>query len=63
MNSITYYIKDIKGVLDNNLYFSALALALTLPDICGLIMYPNLNSKARYKNGMMNILASMNKVL
>lgn len=49
MNSITYYIKDIKGALDNNLYFSALALALTLPDICGLIMYPNLNSKARYK--------------
>ena len=49
MNSLELYIKDIKGSLNNNLYFSALALALTLPDICGQMMYPDLYSKARYK--------------
>jgi len=49
VNSLELYIKDIKGSLNNNLYFSALALALTLPDICGQMMYPDLYSKARYK--------------
>ena len=49
MNSLELYIKDIKGALNNNLYFSALALTLTLPDICGQMMYPDLYSKARYQ--------------
>lgn len=48
MNSLELYIKDIKNALNNNLYFAALALSLTIPDICGMIMYPDLYSKKRY---------------
>lgn len=34
--------------LENDLYFAALSLSLTLPDICGMMMYPDLYSKKRY---------------
>ena len=34
-------IKDINLALNNNCYLSALALSLTLPDICGKIEYPH----------------------
>lgn len=44
-------IKDIKDALINKSYLSALALSLTLPDICGQIEYPNLLKK----NGERNI--------
>ncbi|MBH9968157.1 hypothetical protein [[Bacillus] enclensis] len=37
-------IKDINLALNNNSYLSALALSLTLPDICGQIEYPDLKS-------------------
>ncbi|MDR0122630.1 hypothetical protein AB0R87_03170 [Bacillus pumilus] len=35
-------IRDIEIALKNKSYLSALALALTLPDICGEIEYPNI---------------------
>lgn len=38
---IPVYVNDIKCSLQNKCYFSALSLALTLPDICGRIEYPN----------------------
>lgn len=34
--------------LDNNCFFSALSLALTLPDICGKAKYPKDGNKKRY---------------
>ena len=42
-------IKDIKNALKSESYMSALALTLTLPDICGKVVYPELNSGERYK--------------
>lgn len=44
-------IKDIKLALKNKSYLSALALSLTLPDICGEIEYPDF----KYDNGKRNI--------
>ena len=42
-------IDDIKKALDNDLYYVALASALTLPDICGKAEYPQERStKKRY---------------
>ena len=42
INSILAFIEDIKKSLQNNCYYSALTLALTLPDICGKVMYPEI---------------------
>lgn len=41
-------VEDINKALDNNAYFSALSLALTLPDICGKAEYPEAKSGRRY---------------
>ena len=41
------YIEEIYSALENKLYFPALALALTLPDICGNTEYPNESSVAK----------------
>ncbi len=41
-------INDIDISIENGAYFAALALALTLPDICGKAEYPNSGSKHRY---------------
>ena len=42
-------IADINRALDNEAYFSALSLALTLPDICGKAKYPTEKStRKRY---------------
>lgn len=43
-------LADMKKALDNDCYFAALSLALTLPDICGRAEYPDLvdKSKQRY---------------
>ncbi len=41
-------IADINKALDNDAYFSALSLALTLPDICGKAKYPNKRVGERY---------------
>lgn len=42
-------IGDIRRGLDAKAYLSALALALTLPDICGNLMYPKMNVGDRYE--------------
>ena len=34
-------VKEIRKALENELYFVALNSALTLPDICGKVAYPN----------------------
>ena len=45
-----YRISDeINKCLDNECFISALMTALTLPDICGAIEYPNDGTAARYK--------------
>ncbi|MDA2730454.1 hypothetical protein PDR34_11750 [Bacillus cereus] len=42
-------IKEIMNSLDNKNYLSALALTLTLPDICGKIAYPEIKGvRERY---------------
>lgn len=42
-------IDDINRALDNDIYFAALSLALTLPDICGKAEHPDIKSnKERY---------------
>lgn len=42
-------IGDIDRALDNDCYFAALSLALTLPDICGQAAEPAMKCGARYK--------------
>ncbi len=42
-------VEDIERAIEHECYFSALALALTLPDICGKAEYPKLNVGKRYK--------------
>ncbi len=42
-------IEEINTALSHNLYFAALSLALTLPDICGKAEYPNKGSTIRYR--------------
>lgn len=42
-------VSEINDALSHNLYFAALNLALTLPDICGKAEYPNLGTTKRYK--------------
>lgn len=45
------FVCDIKRAMDNKAYLSALALALTLPDICGQNEYfkiSNMNNKDKY---------------
>ncbi|EJS73985.1 hypothetical protein [Bacillus cereus] len=44
-------IRDIEIALKNKSYLSALALSLTLPDICGEIEYPDF----KHNNGRRNI--------
>lgn len=45
---IPIYVNDIKCSLKNKCYFSALSLALTLPDICGMAEFPNKTVGERY---------------
>ena len=42
-------INEINLALDHNLYFSALALTLILPDACARVEYPNKIPSERYK--------------
>lgn len=39
---INILISDAKGALEQECYFASLAIALTLPDICGKAAYSNL---------------------
>lgn len=41
-------IDDMNKALNNDCFFSALSLALTLPDICGKAKYPAYSSTRRY---------------
>ena len=41
-------IREIDNALSHDLYFAALSLALTLPDICGRAEHPTANVTARY---------------
>lgn len=44
-------IDDMNKALDNDCFFSALSLALILPDVCGKAKYPiEKNNKKRYTN-------------
>lgn len=45
---ISTYVDDIKKALSNELYFPALSLALTLPDICGSVEFSNKQIHERY---------------
>ncbi len=45
---IETYVNDIKQSISNELFFPALSLALTLPDICGSIEFPNKQISERY---------------
>ena len=48
-------IKEIKKALENNMAEAALALTLTLPDICGQVAEPNESRVGkRYKNWLIN---------
>ena len=49
MPLINQLIAEINEALSHNLYFAALSLALTLPDICGKAEYPDKGSTSRYK--------------
>ena len=42
------YVNDIRRSLENKCYYSALALTLALPDICGYVEYPEKNVFERY---------------
>lgn len=44
---VELYVNDIANALKNKSYFSALAMSLALPDICGTAEYPNETSTAR----------------
>ena len=45
---IEIYVKDIQNALKNHSYYCALSLALTLPDICGMVEFPNKSVGERY---------------
>ena len=45
---INLYINDIRKSLENECYYSALSLALMMPDICGIAEYPNKEVGERY---------------
>lgn len=47
-------IKSINDALETENHLAALALALTLPDICGQIEYPKLGVGQRYKHWFHN---------
>jgi hypothetical protein len=42
-NPLSHYLRDILRALEGGSAFSALALTLALPDICGSIEYPEMN--------------------
>lgn len=45
---IDKFIDEINEALSHNLYFAALSLVLTLPDICGRAEYPSAGVTKRY---------------
>ena len=51
-------VKEIRKALDQDLFMVALATALTLPDICGKVEFPNANNRKRYISWFDNEIAS-----
>ena len=51
---VEIYVNDIVNALKNKSYFSALAMSLALPDICGAAEYPNETSTAKRYMGWYN---------
>ena len=51
---VELYVNDIENALKNKSYFSALAMSLALPDICGAAEYPNETSTAKRYMGWYN---------
>jgi len=51
----------IKKSLDTQNWYGALFIALTMPDICGKIAYPNLGPKDRYKKWFDSYLSNYYK--
>lgn len=47
---IPIYVDEIQNALHNKCYFPALALALALPDMCGMVEYSNEDVSKRYIN-------------
>ena len=45
---IRNYINDIRKSIEHECYYSALSLALMLPDMCGMVEYPNKDVSERY---------------
>lgn len=45
---INKLVEEIRKSLDNDIYLSALIIALTLPDICGKAAFPNYKPSDRY---------------
>lgn len=45
---INRIVNEINRCIENECFFAALALALTLPDICGKAEYPKKKSRERY---------------
>lgn len=57
---VEIYVNDIENALKNKSYFSALAMSLALPDICGAAEYPNETSTAkRYMGCIISISESI----
>ena len=50
MNGLELIINDVEKSLDKDYLFSALALVLTIPDVCGKISYPSKKPSDRYIN-------------
>lgn len=48
VNSIKLIINEVEKCQKSGCYLSALITALTIPDICGKVLYPDLKSHDRY---------------
>lgn len=49
VNSIRLLINETKKCLESDCDLSALIVALTIPDVCGKVLFPNDKSRDRYK--------------
>lgn len=49
VNSIQLLIDETKKCLECNNHLAALIVALTIPDVCGKVLYPNDRNGQRYK--------------
>lgn len=59
---VNQIVDEIEKCLDNECFFAALALALTLPDTCGKAEYPNAKNKERYINWFDKYIGKYEKI-